>query len=110
MSIETISKEKHVDYMSIGIEKNREKPDYVDYVYICNVYGQDPRYAHKYRGIKIGENRGLFRISKETLEPELLISMEGDESKSRYFRAFGKVIRVYKETSIFPDKTGYQCG
>lgn len=97
-----------VDWMSILIEKNSEKKDFVDYIFICDVWAKDPRYTA--RNICIGQNRGLFRINKKTTESELLLPMEGDKNGERYQRALLKVMKAYKENNEFPDKTHFACG
>ncbi len=53
-----------VDAMSIAILKDKEKDEYVDYVFVADVWGKDPRF--KERHMIIGQNRGLFRIDKKT--------------------------------------------
>lgn len=99
---------KYIDIMSILIEKNLDKKDYVDYLFICDTWIKDPRY--KKRNMKIGETRGLFRINKTTLQPELLIAMEGDEDNNRFYRAASKIIKDYKLTNNFPDKAHFASG
>ena len=100
--------QKHLDWMSIRIEKDKEKNEYADYVFICTVYNKDPRY--KNRNMVVGENRGLFRVSKVTLEPELLLPMEGDSDQKRYFRAAAKIIKEHKEKNVFPERAHFACG
>jgi hypothetical protein len=99
---------KAVDWMSIFIEMDANKPSYIDYLFICDVWIKDPRY--KNRNMHIGQNRGLFRIKKETLEVELLFAMEGDGNNDRFHRAAAKVLREYKNTHNFPEQTHYACG
>lgn len=100
--------DRKIDWMSILIEKDSENQDWVDYVYICDVWIKDQRY--KSRNICIGQNRGLFRINRESEVPELLVAMDGDKNSERYKRALSKVINEYKETNLFPDKTHFACG
>lgn len=101
------SEYKCLDWMSILIEKELDKYDFVDYVFICNVHFKDPRF--KERNILIGQNRGLFRINKENLESKLLLAMEGDEANLRFTRASKKVISEYKFAHAFPEKTHFAC-
>ena len=103
-----MTEEKHVDWMSILIEKDKERPEYVDYVFMCDVYGQDPRNAKRH--MVIAQNRGLFRVHKATLDAELLRPMEGDDDKKRFTRAFAKVRNEHKESGAFPDKAHFACG
>ncbi len=94
--------------MSIMIHKNLDKNDYIDYVFKCNMWTEDPRYNS--RNIMIGETSGLFRINKKTLEPELLIAMENDENNFRYFRAQSTIINEYKLTNTFPEIAHFASG
>ena len=94
--------------MSILINKNLEKEDFIDYTFICDVFAKDPRY--KSRNICIGQNKGLFRISKKTLEPELLLPMDGDKNGQRYIRALSKVLKEYKNNNEFPNQTHFAAG
>lgn len=87
-----------VDWMSILIEKNSEKQDFIDYIFICDVWAKDPR--HTTRNICIGQNRGLFRINKKTIESELLLPMAGDKNGERYQRALLKVLKEHKKQRI----------
>lgn len=97
-----------VDWMSILIEKNSEKQDVIDYIFICDVWTKDPR--HKRRNICIGQNRGLFRINKQTTEAQLLLPMDGDRNGERYLRAASKIINEYKKSNLFPDRAHFACG
>lgn len=100
--------ERWVDWQSILIHKDKEKKEYVDYFFICEVYGKDPR--HEKRNMKIGQTIGLFRIDKTTLEPKLLRSVEGDLENKRFFSAAFKVLREYQSQNIFPDKAHLALG
>lgn len=94
--------------MSIFIEMENDKPTYVDYIFICDVHGKDPRY--KSRNMVIGQNRGLFRIEKGTLDVKLLFAMEGDNNNGIFYRAASKVVTEYKNAHEFPRLTHYSCG
>jgi len=97
-----------VDWMSILIEKDSEKQDLIDYVFICDVWTKDPRY--KSRNVCVGQNKGIFRINKKTTESELLLPMDGDKNSDRYIRALSKVMNEYKKNGSFPDKTHFAAG
>lgn len=99
---------RYVDWMSILIEMDKEKLEYVDYVFMCDVYGQDPR--HEKRRMVVGQNRGLFRVNKSTLDAELLLAMDGDDDGKRFIRAVSKVLREQKATNEFPKKAHFACG
>jgi hypothetical protein len=103
-----MSNSSHVDGMSIAIGKDKEGNDYVDYFFICDLWGKDPR--HTRRNMIIGQSRGLFRINKKTLNAELLLPMAGDETEARFHRAVGKVLNEYKISNAFPDKAHFASG
>jgi hypothetical protein len=94
--------------MSIAILKDKDGNDYVDYFFISDVWGKDPRYTR--RNLIIGQSRGLFRINKKTLNAELLLPMAGDETEARFQKAVGKVLKEYKNGSVFPDKAQFASG
>lgn len=100
--------EKRIDWMSILIEKNLDKANYIDYVFICNLYTNDLRY--KNRSIIVGESRGLFRLNKDTLEAHLLLPMEGDKNNHCFYGAVTKIINEYRLTNSFPERTHRAVG
>lgn len=100
--------DNHLDWMSILIEKNKEASEYVDYVFICNLYGQDPRREN--RRMIIAQNHGLFRVKKPSLKVSLLRAMDGDSDEKRFIRASSKILREYKEHNNFPEKSHFACG
>lgn len=87
--------------MSILIKMDKDKITHIDYIFICDVYTKDPRY--KTRNIKIGENIGLFRIHKKTMDVELLLMMEGDTNKRCFHKAATKILREYSSTNKYPE-------
>jgi hypothetical protein len=103
-----MSADSYVDSMSIAILMDKEKDEYVDYFFVSDVWEKDPRFTN--RNMLIGQNRGLFRINKKTLDAELLHPMVGDESGKRFTNAASKVLQEYKNTNAFPDKTQFASG
>jgi hypothetical protein len=103
-----MSEAKKLDWMSILIEKDLEQESFVDYVFISNVHAKDPRYKDRY--MLVGQNRGLFRINKESLEIELLLPMEGDNHGKRFHSAASKILREYNHGHLFPAKAHFACG
>jgi hypothetical protein len=99
---------KRVDVMSIFMEKDKETDEFVDYIYMSNVYTNDPRF--KSRNICIGQMRGLFRINKASLEVAILMPMEYDYKHGCCLRASGKILKQFKENNEFPNKSAFQSG
>jgi hypothetical protein len=103
-----MSDERYIDSQCILIEKDIEKSEYVDYVYTSDVRGKDPRY--KDRNMVIGTSKGLFRINKNTLEPELLRPIDLDPKNRCFMAASTKVLKIYRSENEFPEKTVFQSG
>lgn len=96
------------DVASIGILQDRETIEHVDYVFVVDVWGKDPRFAG--RLMQVGQRRGLFRIQKSSLQVELLRPMEGDGEESRFARAAGKVLNEFKAMGEFPGAAQFASG
>ena len=62
-----------LDAMSLGILREKETSEYVDYVFVADVWGDDPR--TKGRFMLTGQQRGLFRIDKASSRASLLLSL-----------------------------------
>jgi hypothetical protein len=97
-----------VDAMSLAILKDKETSKYVDYVFIADVWGKDPRYAQ--RQMLVGQNRGLFRLQKASMQFELLRAMQDDDGNKRLDLAVIKVLQEFQNTGIFPNATQFASG
>lgn len=103
-----VNQENFVDSQCIFIERDDETEDYVDYFYVSDIRGNDPRY--KQRNMVIGQARGLFRINKKTLEPVLLKGIELDLKNRCFHRAAAKILKLYRSDNEFPEKAAFQSG
>lgn len=103
-----LDKDMRVDGQSIGIVKDKETSTCIDYFFEADVWCKDPRFQSRY--IKIGECRGLFRLDKETLRAELLFPMAGDDAGSRFGKASSKVLKEFRSTGSWPDRTQFASG
>lgn len=97
-----------VDAMSLGILMDEETTQHVDYVFLADVWGKDPRYSSRW--MRIGEHRGLFRVDKEMQEVSLLRAMNGDEGDKRFMKAAGKVLSEWKRLGAPPKATQFASG
>lgn len=97
-----------LDAMSLGILREKETSEYVDYVFVADVWGDDPR--TKGRFMLTGQQRGLFRIDKASSRASLLRPMVGDEGGKRFQRAVNKVTSERLRTGSFPEASQYACG
>lgn len=97
-----------LDAMSLGILRDKETVAYVDYVFIADVWGDDPR--SKGRLMLTGQQRGLFRIDKASSRTTLLKPMVGDEDGKRFERAAHKVLSERVRTGGFPEASQYASG
>lgn len=94
--------------MSLGILMDRETVEYVDYVFLADVWAKDPR--HSKRWMRIGEHRGLFRVDKGSQDISLLRAMDGDEGDKRFMKAAGKVLSEWKRLGTPPKATQFASG
>lgn len=97
-----------VDGQSIGIVKDNETPTCIDYFFEADLWCKDPRFQSRF--MKVGECRGLFRFHKETLSAELLFPMTGDDAGSRFDKAVAKVLKEFRSTGSWPDRTQFASG
>ena len=97
-----------LDAMSLGILREKETGEYVDYVFVADVWGDDPR--SKGRLMLTGQQRGLFRIDKASSRATLLRPMVGDEGGKRFQRAASKVTSERLRTGSFPESSQYASG
>jgi hypothetical protein len=103
-----MNEEFYVDSMSLAVLKDNETNEDVDYVFIADVWGKDPRRVQ--RQMIVGQNRGLFRLHKTSMQVELLRAMAGDVGNKRFHNAAAKVLREFQSTGIFPDVTQFASG
>lgn len=94
--------------MSLGILMDCETAEYVDYVFLADVWAKDPR--SRSRWMRVGEHRGLFRVSKGSQDVSLLRSMDGDEGDKRFVKAAGKVLSEWKRLGSPPKATQFASG
>lgn len=97
-----------LDAMSLGILREKESAEFVDYVFIADVWGDDPR--GKGRLMLTGQQRGLFRVDKASSRATLLKPMVGDEGGRRFERAAHKVTSERLRTGSFPEAAQYASG
>ena len=97
-----------VDEQSIGIVKDKETSTCIDYFFEADLWCKDPRFQSRF--MKIGECRGLFRLDKETLGVELLFPMSGDDSGSRFGKAATKVLKEFRSTGSWPERSHFASG
>lgn len=97
-----------VDGQSIGILKDKETSTFIDYFFVADLRCKDPRFQSRY--MIIGECRGLFRFDKETLSAELLFPMVDDDAGSRFSKASSKVLKEFRSTGSWPDRTQFASG
>jgi hypothetical protein len=97
-----------VDGHSIGILKDKETSTCIDYFFVAGLWCKDPRFQSRY--MIIGECRGLFRFDKETLSAEVLFPMAGDYAGSRFNKAASKVLKEFRSTGSWPDRTQFASG
>jgi len=102
---------KYLDCMCITIQKIKEGSTYVDYCFTCNVYSRDFKHRkNKIRQTIVSEARGVLRINKDILKPELLTAMEYDENCRCFWLSSTEVIRNYKNSSTFPEYLHHASG
>ncbi|MGV3725801.1 hypothetical protein [Hydrogenophaga sp.] len=97
-----------LDSMSLGILRDKETADFVDYVFIADLWDRDPRF--KSRNMLIGQRRGLFRIDKTSAQATLLRPMHGDEGGRRFLAASTKVHRERDHIGHYPEATQFASG
>ena len=97
-----------LDAMLLGILREKETSEYVDYVFVADVWGDDPR--RKGRLMLTGQQRGLFRIDKASSRASLLRPMVGDEGGKRFQRAAHTVTSERLRTGSFPEASQYASG
>ena len=97
-----------VDGQSIGILKDKETSTCIDYFFVADLWCKDPRFQSRY--MIIGECRGLFRFDKGTLSAEVLFPMAGDDAGSRFSKASSKVLKEFRSTGFWPDRTQFALG
>jgi sarcosine oxidase delta subunit len=103
-----LAEDMRVDAQSIGIIKDKETAQFVDYFFIANLWCKDPRYESRH--MQAGECRGFFRFDKATLSAELLFPMAGDESEKRFEKAAWKVLSEFRATAEWPKGTQFASG
>jgi hypothetical protein len=103
-----MTEETWVDSMSLAILQDTETDEYVDYVFVADVWGNDPRSVK--RQMLIGQHRGLFRLQKASMQVVLLRAIEGDDGNKRFDQAAAKVIREFQNTGTFPRATQFARG
>ncbi len=98
---------RSVDWMCIGILLDKDKSEHADYFFEAVVWDKDPRF--KSRSMKVGLNRGLMRLHKDTGEIELLQPMPEDDDNRRFKRAATKLVKHWEAGEI-PKVTQFACG
>ena len=93
--------------MCIGIIKDSQTKDYADYFFEADVWDKDPRYTS--RSMRVGTNRGLMRLYKESGQIELLQPMPEDVDDRRFSRAAAK-LREHWEAGEIPEATQFASG
>ena len=103
-----IAQDKQIDYMHYFIEKDTENSSHVDYYFSVDLTAKDPRYRQ--RRHKIAVLRGLLRITKDTLDGQLLEALPYDNQQKCYMRVLQKILKEYKTKQEFPDKLALIIG
>jgi hypothetical protein len=103
-----LDEDMRVDGQSIGIAKDKETSTCIDYFFDADLWCKDPRFQN--RSMKIGKCRGLFRLNKETLSAELLFPMVGDDAGSRFGKAASRVLKEFRSSGSWPDRTQFASG
>ena len=98
---------RSVDWQSIGILLDKDKPAYADYFFEADVWDKDPRF--KSRAMIVGTNRGLMRLHKDSGEIELLQPMPEDDNEKRFTSA-SRVLKRHWEAGEIPSATQFACG
>ena len=107
-SPESNDQETRVDGMSLGILMDKETGEYVDYVFLADVWAKDPRFRSRW--MLIGQHRGLFRVGKASMDVSLLRPMSGDNGDARFRKAAGKVLSEWRRLGAPPKSTQYASG
>ncbi len=97
-----------VDGMSIAILMDIETEEYVDFVFLADVWAMDPRYRSRW--MVIGQHRGLLRVAKVLMDVSLLRAMSGDNNDARFRKAAGKVLSEWRRLGTPPKATQYASG
>lgn len=97
-----------LDGQCIGIIKDKETENYVDYFFVTDLICKDPRFVN--RNMIAGECRGLFRIDKKTLDAELIFSMVGDAAEKVFHKAAFKVLKEFRLNGNWPNNTQFVSG
>lgn len=103
-----LDEDMRLDSQSIGIVKDKETPTCIEYFFEAELWCKDPRSQRRF--MKIGECRGLFRLDRETLSVQLLFPMAGDEDGSRFDKAVLKVLKEFRSTGSWPNRTQFASG
>jgi hypothetical protein len=98
---------RSIDWQSIGILLDNDKSAYADYFFEADVWDKDPRY--KARSMRVGTNRGLMRLHKDSGVIELLQPMPEDDDEKRFRSASSKLAKHWKAGEI-PKATQFACG
>ena len=98
---------RSLDWMCIGILLDKDKSEYSDYFFEADVWDKDPRF--KSRSMRVGTNRGLMRLHKDSGEIELLQAMPEDHDKKRFKSAATK-LKTHWEAGEIPKATQFACG
>jgi len=108
MNADPTMTDERLDWMSLGILRDKETADFVDYVFIADVWDRDPRFES--RNMLVGQRRGLFRIDKTSAQATLLRPMLGDDAGRRFLAASSKVKREHDHLLRYPEATQFACG
>ena len=98
---------RRLDWMCILLVLNKEKEGFADYFFETDVWDKDPRFMS--RSMKVGTNRGLLRLNKESGQIELLQPMPEDDREQIFSRAARK-IKQHWDNDELPEKTMYASG
>jgi hypothetical protein len=98
---------RSVDWMCIGIILDKQTAEHADYFFESHVWDKDPRF--KSRTMRVGTNRGLMRLDKESGEIELLQPMPEDHDNNRFNRASTK-LKKHWDAGEIPKATQFTCG
>lgn len=98
---------RSVDWQCIGILLDKDKSEYADYFFEADVWDKDPRF--KSRSMKVGLNRGLMRLHKDSGEIDLLQPMPEDNDNRR-FRSAAMKLKKHWQAGEIPKATQLACG
>lgn len=97
-----------VDAQSFAMLKDGETAVHVDYVFIADLWGPDPRRTGRH--MCIGQARGLLRFDTATCEAVLLHPMLADDGNHLYRKAAGRILQERRTSGAWPDRLRHAAG